>query len=123
MMRKNPRLFRLSATVAIGALLCDPVWPGALAQPAPPAASAAPADQNQADPPARVGRVASQSGAVSFRTSADTQWSAARSNYPVSAGNAFWTEPTAVIRTVPRGVSTVQTSFASRPISWKYSSP
>jgi len=96
MMRKNPRLFRLSATVAIGALLCDPVWPGALAQPAPPAASAAPADQNQADPPARVGRVASQSGAVSFRTSADTQWSAARSNYPVSAGNAFWTEPTAL---------------------------
>ena len=96
MMRKNPRLFRLSATVAIGALLCDPVWPGALAQPAPPAASAAPADQNQADPPARVGRIASQSGAVSFRTSADTQWSAARTNYPVSAGNAFWTEPTAL---------------------------
>ena len=49
----------------------------------------------QADPPARVGRIASQSGAVSFRTSADTQWSAASPNYPVSEGNAFWTEPTA----------------------------
>ena len=97
MMRKNPRLFRLSATVAIGALLYNAAWPGAMAQPAPapPPSSAAPADQNQADPPARVGRIASQSGAVSFRTSADTQWSAARTNYPVSAGNAFWTEPTA----------------------------
>jgi hypothetical protein len=98
MMRKNPRLFRLSATVAIGALLCNAAVPVTMAQPAPPPppSSAAPADQNQADPPARVGRVASQSGAVSFRTSADTQWSAARTNYPVSAGNAFWTEPTAL---------------------------
>ena len=33
--------------------------------------------------------------AVAFRTSADTQWSAAASNYPVSSGNAFWTEPSA----------------------------
>jgi hypothetical protein len=95
-MRKNPRLFRLSATVAIGALLCNAAVPVAMAQPAPPPPGQnVPADQNQADPPARVGRVASQSGAVSFRTSADTQWSAARANYPVSAGNAFWTEPTA----------------------------
>jgi hypothetical protein len=42
-----------------------------------------------------VGRIASQTGSVSFRTSADTRWSAARPNYPISAGNAFWTEPTA----------------------------
>jgi hypothetical protein len=94
-MRRNPRLFRLSATVAIGALLCNPIV--ATAQPAPPplAASPAPADQNQADPPTRVGRIASKTGAVSFRTSADTQWSAASLNYPVTAGDAFWTEPAA----------------------------
>jgi hypothetical protein len=95
-MRKNPRLFRLSATVAIGALLCNAAVPVATAQPASPPGQDAAAEQNQADPPARVGRVASQSGAVSFRTSADTQWSAVRTNYPVSAGNAFWTEPTAL---------------------------
>ncbi len=97
-MRQNPRLFRLSATVAIGALLCNAAVPVALAQPAPPPAAAPPAgqpDQNQGDPPDRVGRIASASGAVSFRTSADTQWSAATANYPVSSGNAFWTEPTA----------------------------
>ena len=94
-MRQNPRLFRLSATVAIGALLCGAVLPAATAQPAPPASPATQPDQTQADPPARVGRIASQSGAVSFRTSADTQWSVASPNYPVSAGDAFWTEPTA----------------------------
>ena len=103
MMRQNIRLFRLTASVAIGALLCNTVLPAAAtAQPAPPpqaapspAASSAQPDQDQGDPPARVGRIASESGAVSFRTSADTQWSAATLNYPVSAGNAFWTEPTA----------------------------
>jgi FecR protein len=98
MMYRNPRLFRLSATVAMGALLCNTLFPVAVAQPAPPPpvqpAQSQP-DPAQADPPARVGRIASQSGAVSFRTSADTQWSAATPNYPVSAGNAFWTEPTA----------------------------
>lgn len=97
-MRANPRLFRLSATVAIGALLCNAMLPAvAIAQPPPPpsASPGAPADQNQGDPPDRVGRIANQSGAVSFRTSADTQWSAATLNYPVSSGEAFWTEPTA----------------------------
>ncbi len=96
-MRQNSRLFRLSASAAIGALLCNAVLPVALAQRAPPlpTVQTVPTEQNQADPPDRVGRIASQSGAVSFRTSADTQWSAAASNYPVSSGNAFWTEPSA----------------------------
>ncbi len=97
-MRQNPRLFRLTATVAIGALLCNAVPPAAWAQSAPPPPAAPdpnPAGQNQADPPTRVGRIASQSGAVSFRTSADTQWSPARTNFPVSSGDSFWTEPTA----------------------------
>ena len=47
------------------------------------------------DPPERVGRLARVSGAVSFRTVEDSQWSQARANYPVSTGNAFWTEPNA----------------------------
>ena len=95
-MRQNSCLFRLSASVAIGALLCNASLP-ALAQPAPPppAAQITPPDQSQGDPPDRVGRIASETGAVSFRTSADTQWSAVASNYPVSSGNAFWTEPSA----------------------------
>jgi hypothetical protein len=94
MMPANPGFFRLSATVALGALLCNAIPHNpATAQPGPPAA--AQADQNQGDPPAQVGRVASVSGAVSFRTSADTQWSAAGQNFPVSTGNSFWTEPNA----------------------------
>lgn len=94
-MRQNSSLFHLSASVAIGALLCNATLP-ALAQPTPPPAVQVTApDQTPGDPPVRVGRIASETGAVSFRTSADTQWSAAASNYPVSSGNAFWTEPSA----------------------------
>ncbi|WP_428485758.1 DUF6600 domain-containing protein [Rhodopila sp.] len=97
-MRKNPRLFRLSASVALGALLCNAALPAvATAQPAPPAAQfdQNQADQNQGDPPSRVGRIAGLTGTVSFRTTDDTQWNAASANYPVSSGDAFWTEPRA----------------------------
>jgi hypothetical protein len=45
------------------------------------------------DPPARVGRLARTSGAVSFHTVDADQWSAAPLNYPVTSGDAFWTEP------------------------------
>jgi hypothetical protein len=101
-MRRNPRLFRLTTTVALGALLWDVAPPvAAVAQPAPPPLPP-PQDQdqgqpgqNQGDPPARVGRVASISGAVSFHNQGDTQWSTASVNYPVSSGNAFWTQPSA----------------------------
>ena len=34
-------------------------------------------------------------GTVSFHNEGDTNWSAASLNYPVSSGNAFWTEPSA----------------------------
>ena len=97
-MRRNPRLFRLATSVALGALLCDAAWPlAAVAQPPPPPLPPAQGqpDQNQADPPGRVGRIAAITGAVSFHNQADTQWSAASVNYPVSSGNAFWTEPSA----------------------------
>jgi hypothetical protein len=96
-MRRNPRLFRLTAGVALAALLGNtmpPLAPAARAQPPQPAQ--APPDRNPGDPPERVGRIAELSGPVSWRTGGDTRWSAASLNYPVSSGDAFWTEPAAV---------------------------
>jgi hypothetical protein len=106
-MRRNPRIFRLTATVAVTALLWDTALPlAAVAQPSPPPLAApnqgrpdlAQPDQNQGDPPARVGRIASMTGAVSFHNEGDTTWSAASLNYPVSSGNSFWTEQSASAR-------------------------
>lgn len=45
------------------------------------------------DPPTRVGRVSFLNGTVSFHTADQDQWSAASLNYPIIAGNSFWTEP------------------------------
>jgi hypothetical protein len=101
-MRRNPRLFRLTATVALTALLCDSLLPlAAVAQPAPPPLPEAGQGRPslvQGDPPARVGRIAGMTGAVSFHNEGDTSWSRASLNYPVSSGNAFWTEPSASAR-------------------------
>ncbi len=98
-MRSKPRLFRLTATVALGALLLDVGTPRTgLTQPAPPplpAPGQSRPDLNQGDPPERVGRIAGMTGAVSFHNLGDTQWEVASPNYPVSSGNAFWTEPSA----------------------------
>jgi hypothetical protein len=47
----------------------------------------------QADPPARVGRVAYIAGTVSFHDADDTQWTPALLNHPVTSGGALWTEP------------------------------
>ena len=97
-MRRNPMLFRLTAGVALGALLINTTLPlAAVAQPAPPPLpqpGQGRPDLNQADPPARVGRIAHITGTASFHNAGDTDWSAASVNYPVSSGNAFWTEPT-----------------------------
>ena len=95
-MQQNGRLFRLTATTALTALLWDATLPPrAMAQPAPPALPApgqGRPDLNQADPPERVGRIAVMTGPVSFHNPGDTQWSTATQNYPVSSGNSFWTE-------------------------------
>ena len=48
-----------------------------------------------ADPPGRVGRIGLLEGAVSFHTGDQDDWSPASLNYPVTAGNSFWTEPDA----------------------------
>lgn len=45
------------------------------------------------DPPARVGRIAFVSGTVSFHANGQDQWTAAALNYPLSVGDAVWTEP------------------------------
>jgi len=93
-MRHKSHLFRLSATVALSALVSNTALPlAAAAQPEPP--PLAQTMQNQSDPPSRVGRVAGLGGTVSFRTLGDTQWSRASTNYPVASGNVFWTEPSA----------------------------
>ncbi|PJI37701.1 DUF6600 domain-containing protein [Ferrovibrio sp.] len=60
-------------------------WPG------PPITA-----QNSAgDPPARVGRIARMNGTVSFHTTDEDQWGPAKLNYPLTSGNALWTEPNA----------------------------
>jgi hypothetical protein len=63
----------------------------AMAQPAPPPD----AGQGSGDPPAIAGRLSQVTGAVSFHTASDHSWTAATLNYPVTAGEAFWTEPQA----------------------------
>lgn len=47
------------------------------------------------DPPARVGRLADLSGAVSLRTDPNQPWAVAARNQPVTSGMSFWTEPQA----------------------------
>ncbi len=101
-MRWNQTFFRLCASVAMTAFLAESIMPvSALAQQAPPPAPPLPAAgsdagapaQNQVDPPSRVGRVAMIQGTASFHDQGDTQWSALSANFPVSTGNAFWTQP------------------------------
>ena len=47
------------------------------------------------DPPSRVGRLSYIDGVVSFHTADQTEWAPATLNYPVVAGESFWTEPQA----------------------------
>src|SRR5260370_14006568 len=46
-------------------------------------------------PPGRVGRLSYIDGVASFHTADQNQWSPATLNYPVVAGESFWTEPQA----------------------------
>src|SRR5690348_6760098 len=57
---------------------------------AAPMASSAWAQQ---EPPARVGRVAVVAGELGFHGPGETSWSKASLNYPVAAGESFWTDP------------------------------
>jgi hypothetical protein len=94
-------MFRVTVALTTAALLLGStaiVAPARAQQPAQPFAT--PLDQNQtdqsqADPPARVGRLANTAGAVSYHAAGDTQWAPATMNFPVASGSSFWTEPNA----------------------------
>src|SRR4051812_10746615 len=96
-MRSQSHPFRLTASVAVAGLLLGQALPQpVLAQGAPPPLpQGAMPDQQSADPPTRVGRLARVTGTVSFHTQDETQWNQVSANYPVTGGNAFWTEPNA----------------------------
>ncbi len=47
----------------------------------------------QSDPPGRVGRLSYVEGTASFHNGDQDQWSPATINYPVVAGQSYWTEP------------------------------
>src|ERR1700733_1343920 len=51
--------------------------------------------QAQADPPARVGRLAFAQGTVSFHDAQDANWTAAPVNAALTTGDSLWTEPNA----------------------------
>jgi hypothetical protein len=72
---------RILTGVAAAALLCGIV-----------PVRAAQADD---DPPARVGRLADVSGAVSLRPDPTQPWAVAARNQPVTSGMSLWTEPQA----------------------------
>ncbi len=95
-MRRSTRLFRLSALLAATSLATGPVFaqaPGPAIT--PPGGAPAPASQQGGSPPEMVGRLSQITGTVSFHGPEDSQWSPATLNYPVSTGDAFWTEPQA----------------------------
>ena len=71
----------------------QPLSDGLLTAPPLPQPDQPPPNQTQADPPSRVGRVAGVTGTVSFHTQGDTEWTPTGVNYPISTGDAFWTEP------------------------------
>jgi hypothetical protein len=91
--RRN--LYLMTTTLAVAGMIGAPLQAYAQ-EPGPP--GAAPAyDQNpSADPPARVGRLATIQGTVSTHAANETAWSPAVLNAPVSDGDAFWTEPQAL---------------------------
>jgi len=62
-------------------------------QAAPPQAAPSREAPSQPAPPALVGRVSFVSGQLAFHMAGETQWSAAKVNYPVAAGASFWTAP------------------------------
>jgi hypothetical protein len=73
-------LFRGVAAIAAGLLGATIIWSGAVAQ---------------NEPPGRVGRLAFVNGTVSFHDDAQSGWTRAVVNTPLTTGDALWTEPNA----------------------------
>lgn len=82
-MTRNSRLAVLLSATLFGFIAAAP---SAQAQPAPPPSGT---------PPATAGRLFALSGTVSFHTAEADQWQQATENYPVTSGDAFWTDPNA----------------------------
>src|ERR1041385_471446 len=51
-----------------------------------------PNQQDQPDPPSRVGRLNYINGSVSFRPDSVDDWTAATLNYPLTTGDHLWTD-------------------------------
>ncbi len=99
-MLRHPLGFRFTTALVASALLAGPVLPTAgLAQPADPAVPVPQltpdpvAVPEQADPPARVGRLARLRGTVSYHPGSAESWDRAQANWPLTTGDAIWTEP------------------------------
>ncbi len=87
-MDRRSRGFRLSSLVAGSGMLmssCVSLTP----------ARAQDASSASGDPPGRVGRIARLEGTVSSHGAGATQWTPAVLNFPVSSGDALWTQPQA----------------------------
>ena len=100
-MRTPRRFSQIAAALAAGGMILGPVGQaqaqartGTAAATASASAGAAPAGQ-AADLPSRVARLARITGTVSFHTADEDHWDPATLNYPVTSGDAFWTEPQA----------------------------
>src|SRR5205823_5803399 len=89
-MHARKTFFLLSTALLAECLVSLGPWPVG-AQPAEPTPDA----QEEGGPPALVGRIAQVQGTVSFRTADQQQWQPATVNYPVTGGDALWTEPQA----------------------------
>src|SRR5262249_32956760 len=75
-------LFRRSSVIFVAALLA-------------PSAAQTTLAQSQAEPPARVGRLAFTQGTVSFHPHDQDGWTPAAGNMPLTSGDALWTEANA----------------------------
>ena len=92
-MRSHKELRRIGVWLTTTSL-CLSTLPPAVAQPTPQINGDQAGNQGT-DPPTLAGRLAALTGAVSFHAAGETQWNAATLNYPVTTGEAFWTEPQA----------------------------
>ena len=87
-MRPRPNRFRLLAASLAASLIATPPLP-AMAQAQGPDGPEGPL----VTPPSRVGRLGWVRGQVSMRPNGAQQWEPAVVNYPLSAGDAVWTQP------------------------------
>ncbi len=97
-MQYGSRLFRLGLLwlASTSLSLTGPI--AAFAQPAPPPGQpmgVPDAQGSGGDPPALAGRLTDLQGTVSYHPAGADQWSPASQNFPVTSGNAYWTEPQA----------------------------